>query len=81
MRKAIPRDQSPAGAAADGQAERALRPWPRFVTARVAADYCDTSPWTIRRHVRPCGRRGRVYVFAIEDVERWARGQALGHPQ
>jgi len=57
--------------------ERAMRPWPRYVTAHVAADYCDTSPWTIRRHLRPCGRRGRVYVYSLEDVERWMRGQPL----
>lgn len=57
--------------------DRALRPWPRYVTARVAADYCDTSPWTIRRHVRPCGKRGRVYVYSIEEVERWMRGQPV----
>lgn len=53
---------------------RAPRAWPRFMTARVAADYCDTSPWTIRRHVRPCGRRGRTFVYAIESVEEWMRG-------
>lgn len=57
---------------------RAPREWPRFMTARVAADYCDTSPWTIRRHVRPYGRRGRSFVYAIEDVERWMCGTALG---
>lgn len=57
--------------------DRALRPWPRYVTARVAADYCDTSPWTIRRHLIPCGRRGRVHVYSLEDVERWMRGQPL----
>jgi len=59
--------------------DRALRPWPRYVTARVAADYCDTSPWTIRRHVRPCGKRGRVYVYSIEEVERWMRGQPVAN--
>lgn len=64
----------------DSDPDRALRPWPRYVTARVAADYCDTSPWTIRRHVRPCGRRGRIYIYAIEDVERWMRGQPLVQP-
>ncbi len=57
--------------------DRAPRAWPRFMTARVAADYADTSPWTIRRHVRPCGRRGRSFVYAIEDVERWMRGQPI----
>lgn len=55
----------------DGRAPRA---WPRFMTARVAADYADSSPWTIRRHVRPCGRRGRSFVYAIESVEDWMRG-------
>lgn len=57
---------------------RAPRAWPRFMTARVAADYSDTSPWTIRRHVRPCGRRGRTFVYSIESVEEWMRGQAPG---
>jgi len=57
---------------------RTPREWPRFMTARVAADYCDSSPWTIRRHVRPCGKRGRSFVYAIEDVERWMRGDTLG---
>ncbi len=61
--------------------ERAPREWPKFMTARVAADYADTSPWTVRRHVRPCGRRGRSFVYAIEDVERWMRGEPLmRHP-
>jgi hypothetical protein len=50
------------------------------MTARLAADYADTSPWTIRRHVRPCGRRGRSFVYAIEDVERWMRGQPIAPP-
>lgn len=57
--------------------ERAAREWPRFMTARVAADYADTSPWTIRRNVAPCGRRGRSFVYAIETVETWMRGTAL----
>lgn len=60
-----------------GDDDRLPRPWPRYMTARVAADYSDTSPWTIRRHVRPCGRRGRTLVYAIEDVERWMRGAAV----
>ena len=60
--------------------ERAPREWPRFMTARVAADYADTSPWTIRRHVRPCGRRGRSFVYELEDVERWMRGEPLTRP-
>jgi hypothetical protein len=47
------------------------------MTARVAAEYADTSPWTIRRHVRACGRRGRSLVFAIEDVESWMKGEPL----
>jgi hypothetical protein len=59
--------------------ERAMRPWPRYVTARVAADYCDASPWTIRRHLQPCGRRGRIYIYSLEEVERWMRGQPLAN--
>ncbi|MFN0246123.1 MAG: helix-turn-helix domain-containing protein [Kofleriaceae bacterium] len=47
------------------------------MTARVAADYCDTSPWTIRRHIRPCGRRGRSHVFSKESVEAWMRGNPV----
>ena len=54
-----------------------VRPWPRFMSARVAARYSDTSPWTVRRNVRPCGRRGRSFVYAIEDVERWMRGEPV----
>lgn len=57
--------------------DRSPRPWPRFMTASVAADYAHTSPWTIRRHVRACGRRGRALVFAIEDIDRWMQGEAL----
>jgi hypothetical protein len=60
---------------------RAPREWPRFMTARVAADYCDSSPWTIRRHVQPCGRRGRCFVYAIEAVESWMRGSAVSDRQ
>jgi len=60
----------------DDRAGRAPRAWPRFMTARVAADYCDSSPWTIRRHVKPCGRRGRSFVYALENVEEWMRGQS-----
>ena len=56
---------------------RAPRAWPRFMTARVAADYCDTSPWTIRRHVTPCGRRGRTFIYTLESVEAWMRGNAI----
>ncbi len=56
---------------------RAPRPWPRYMTARVAADFSSTSPWTVRRNVRACGRRGRAFVYAIEDVERWMRGQPI----
>ena len=59
------------------QQGRAPRAWPRFMTARVAADYADSSPWTIRRHVRPCGRRGRTFVYAIESVEEWMRGMGV----
>ena len=55
---------------------RAPRAWPRYMTARVAADYADTSAWTIRRHVQPCGRRGRSFVYSIEAVEIWMRGEA-----
>lgn len=58
----------------DQRTDRAPRAWPRFMTARVAADYSDSSPWTIRRHVRPCGRRGRTFVYAIEAIEEWMRG-------
>jgi hypothetical protein len=61
----------------DAQNPRAPREWPRFMSARVAADYSDTSPWTIRRHIQPCGKRGRSYVYAIEDVENWMRGEAF----
>lgn len=57
--------------------DRAPRAWPRFMTARVAADYCDTSPWTIRRHIQPCGRRGRCFIYSIESIETWMRGQAV----
>ena len=58
-------------------AGRAPRAWPRYMTARVAADYADTSAWTIRRHVQPCGRRGRSFVYSIEAVEIWMRGEAM----
>lgn len=58
--------------------DRMPRAWPRYMTARIAADYADTSAWTIRRHVSPCGRRGRSFVYAIEDVEQWMRGQPIG---
>ena len=61
--------------------DRVPRPWPRFMTARVAADYSHTSPWTVRRNVRACGRRGRAFVYAIEDIERWMRGQPLAPQQ
>lgn len=61
----------------DAHARRAPRTWPRYMTARVAADYCDTSPWTIRRHIEPCGRRGRAFIYAIETVETWMRGTAF----
>jgi len=58
---------------------RAPRAWPRFMTAKVAADYSDTSPWTVRRHVTPCGRRGRTLIYSIEAVEAWMRGNAIAH--
>ena len=57
--------------------DRAPRAWPRYMTARVAADYSDTSRWTIRRHIRPCGRRGRTFVYAIEAIEEWMRGASF----
>lgn len=57
--------------------DRVPRPWPRYMTARVAADFSSTSPWTIRRNVQPCGQRGRALIYAIEDVERWMRGDSL----
>jgi hypothetical protein len=57
--------------------DRAPRAWPKYMTARVAADYCDTSPWTIRRHVQPCGRRGRTFVYSIDAVEQWMRGASV----
>lgn len=60
-----------------GRETRAPRAWPLFMTARVAADYCDTSPWTIRRHVEPCARRGRNFIYSIESVEAWMRGDAV----
>lgn len=61
----------------DAPIDRAPRAWPTYMTARVAADYSDTSPWTIRRKVPPCGRRGRSFVYSIEAVEQWMRGSAL----
>ena len=57
--------------------DRAPRAWPKYMTARVAADYSDTSPWTIRRNVQPCGRRGRTFVYSIDAVEQWMRGASL----
>lgn len=59
----------------------AARPWPRFMSARVAAEYARTSPWTIRRHVRAHGRRGRALVFTLEEVDRWMEGEALAVPE
>lgn len=44
------------------------------MTARVAAQYAHTSPWTIRRNVTACGRRGRSFVYSIDDIDRWMRG-------
>lgn len=64
-------------ASLDPTGARAPRAWPPFMTAKVAADYCDTSPWTIRRHVTPCGKRGRTFVYAIEAVEAWMRGTTI----
>ena len=60
---------------------RAPRAWPKFMSAKVAADYSDTSTWTVRRNVEPCGRRGRSLVYAIESVEAWMRGAAIEHGQ
>jgi hypothetical protein len=60
---------------------RAPRAWPRFMTARVAADYADSSPWTIRRHVQPCGRRGRTFIYAIEAIEQWMRGTGVAQAE
>lgn len=57
--------------------DRAPREWPKFMTARIASDYSDSSPWTIRRHVPPCGRRGRTLVYSLESVEAWMRGESL----
>lgn len=65
---------TPLGSARDS---RAPRTWPRYMTARVAADYADTSSWTIRRHVQPCGRRGRSFIYSIESIEAWMQGEAL----
>jgi hypothetical protein len=59
------------------EAAATVHPWPRFMTARVAARYSATSPWTVRRHVRACGRRGRLLVYAIEDVDQWMRGEPI----
>ena len=65
---------TPLGTANDA---RAPRVWPRYMTARVAADYADASSWTIRRHVAPCGRRGRTFIYSIESVEAWMQGETL----
>ena len=67
------------GVDVDEREGRAPRAWPKFMTARVAADYSDSSPWTIRRHVKPCGRRGRCFVYSIENVEAWMRGTTVEH--
>ena len=73
-----PRNRPPVfyGFQAESPSGRAPRAWPRFMTARVAADYADSSPWTIRRHVRPCGRRGRTFIYSIESIEEWMRGMS-----
>jgi hypothetical protein len=65
---------TPLGSGSDARAPRA---WPRYMTARVAADYADASPWTIRRHVPPCGQRGRSFIYSIESVEAWMQGESL----
>ena len=76
-----PRNRPPVfyGFQPDPSTARAPRAWPRFMTARVAADYADSSPWTIRRHVRPCGRRGRTFIYSIEAIEEWMRGMSASH--
>lgn len=61
----------------EGPSDRAPRAWPPYMTARIAADYSDTSPWTVRRHVQPCGRRGRTFVYSIDAVEQWMRGASF----
>ena len=58
-----------------------VRPWPRFMTARVAAQYAHTSPWTIRRNVAPCGRRGRSFVYSLDEIDRWMRGAPTTAPE
>ncbi len=63
---------TPLGGPTDARAPRA---WPRLMTARVAADYADTSAWTIRRYVQPCGQRARSFIYSIESVESWMRGE------
>lgn len=73
----MPNSNLPTELRANDQRARAPREWPRYMTARVAADYCDSSPWTIRRHVQPCGRRGRSFVYALEAVESWMRGSSV----
>jgi hypothetical protein len=55
-------------------------PWPRFMTARVAAQYAHTSPWTIRRNVAPCGRRGRSFVYSLDEIDRWMQGTPTTAP-
>lgn len=65
----------------EAPADRAPRAWPTYMTARVAADYSDTSQWTIRRNVQPCGRRGRTLVYSIDAVEQWMRGASLVAPR
>jgi len=71
-------DYAPRWHPIDQPTGRAPRAWPRYMTARVAADYSDTSPWTIRRNVNPCGRRGRTFIYSLESVEEWMRGAAVG---
>ncbi len=73
----VPRMWSPTQTGGD----RAPRAWPRFMTAKIAADYSDTSTWTVRRNVKPCGRRGRSLVYTIDSVEAWMRGAAIEHGQ
>jgi hypothetical protein len=56
---------------------RSPREWPDAMTARVAGDFASSHPSTIRKHVRPIGKRGRALVFARADVLRWMRGTPI----
>ncbi|KRV49704.1 hypothetical protein AQ490_18510 [Wenjunlia vitaminophila] len=64
-------------------------PSPRapLLTAALAASEVGVTPATIRkwvqlRHLKPAGRRGRAFLYRIEDVfaaERAARGRVRTH--